>query len=513
MGLRINTNIPSLRAIRNLKINDANQARSLEHLSTGLRINRASDDPSGLVISELLRAQINSLNQAGENTQNASNMISVADKALEEVSSLLSGIKDSIVFALSEGGTSTEQLLAEQSSIDNAIQAINRIAETTRFAGKGLLNGASAFATSGAVGAFINNLSIRAMTFPQGVSNRTLSGSLVTSARRAWIQIGAIGATSGATTLRITGPLGIQDVTLVQGAASNVVRAAINTVAPFTGVFTSSITSTSSYAMSAEYGSTQSISIEVLTGNATLNGVASTAGSKVNATGQDPRIQFGGINYTGRGRTFRIVNSFAQFEFELGIPTGGTAAQNNMYISPGIGAGLVDPTELRFYVKNSGLAFQIREKSQASDMLQVGIDGASPSFLGFKIIPDHISRAGSGNATLTQGGYLSSLLSGGVNDIVAGNKANALKIVDSAITDITGIRGHLGAVQAFNLEPNARAVNVAVENLSASESTIRDLDFAEETANFTRTQILFQAGTAVLASANLIPQAILTLLR
>ncbi|MDQ7781147.1 MAG: flagellin, partial [Planctomycetota bacterium] len=130
MGLRINTNIPSLRAIRNLRINDWRQQLSLERLSTGLRINRASDDPSGLVISELLRSQIRGLKQAAENTQNANNMIAVADNALDEASTLLAGIKESIVFALSTGGTSTEQLLAEQSSIDNAINAINRIAET-----------------------------------------------------------------------------------------------------------------------------------------------------------------------------------------------------------------------------------------------------------------------------------------------------------------------------------------------------------------------------------------------
>ena len=100
MGLRINTNTSALAAIRNLGKNDRTQARTLEHLSTGLRINRASDDPSGLVISEQLRSQISSLKQASENTQADTNMVATADAALEEMSNLLNDVKGSIVFAL-----------------------------------------------------------------------------------------------------------------------------------------------------------------------------------------------------------------------------------------------------------------------------------------------------------------------------------------------------------------------------------------------------------------------------
>src|SRR3989338_3092922 len=99
MGLRINTNVTALSALRNLKNNDLNQARSLERLSTGLRINRGSDDPSGLVISEKLRAQLSSLNQAVDNAQNASNMIAVADSGLQQISDLLVQIQSSVEFA------------------------------------------------------------------------------------------------------------------------------------------------------------------------------------------------------------------------------------------------------------------------------------------------------------------------------------------------------------------------------------------------------------------------------
>ena len=82
MGLRINTNIPSVTALRNLRLNETSQRKSLERLSTGLRINRASDDPAGLVISEQLRSQLKSMGQALENSQNASNLVATTEAAL-----------------------------------------------------------------------------------------------------------------------------------------------------------------------------------------------------------------------------------------------------------------------------------------------------------------------------------------------------------------------------------------------------------------------------------------------
>ena len=109
-------------------------------------------------------------------------------------------------------------------------------------------------------------------------------------------------------------------------------------------------------------------------------------------------------------------------------------------------------------------------------------------------------------------GYLSSLKSGGTNDLST-DAENALRIVDSAIEQVTDTRAYLGAFQKQTIESNISSLTVAQENLSASLSDIRDLDFAKETAELTRTQILFQAGTSVLAQANQLPQAVLALLR
>ena len=136
MGLRINTNISAITALRILKTNQRSQATSLERLSTGLRINRGADDPSGLVISEQLRTQLKALDQSVSNSQNANNLLNVADAALAEVSNLLVDIQTSITFAQNTGGSTPEQIAAEQDAVDQAVAAIDRIATTTRFADK-----------------------------------------------------------------------------------------------------------------------------------------------------------------------------------------------------------------------------------------------------------------------------------------------------------------------------------------------------------------------------------------
>ena len=170
MGLRINTNISSMRALRMLRVNDRNQARSLERLSTGLRINRGADDPSGLVISEQLRSQVAALEQAVTNSQNAMNLINVADAALGEMSSLLVQIQDSIIFAQSTGGATPQQIAAEQDAVDQAVAAIDRIASTTRFADRPLLNGNAEFQLSSSVPDFFDDVEVSSANFAASCS-------------------------------------------------------------------------------------------------------------------------------------------------------------------------------------------------------------------------------------------------------------------------------------------------------------------------------------------------------
>jgi flagellin len=488
MGLRINTNVPSVRALRNLRINDSKLSGSLERLSTGLRINRASDDPAGLIISEQLRAQVSALKQAVENSQNASNMITTADAALQEVQNLLIGLKDSVVFAQNSGGSSPEQIAAEQDAVDNTIAAIDRIGTTTRFSDRALLNGTAAFTTASSAPAQIDNLSIRSVTFASGQETRDFDIDVEVQAERAEVTFAGASAV-GATVLRLSGTLGTEDVNLASGATGQNITDAINAVAGFTGVY-AELSGADVVIRSGEFGESELIQIETISGDVTGFGAA---GTKTSDRGVNAEVSFSGQRYVGVGNNFSILNRMANLEFSL---QSGTA--------PAAGT-------LTLSVRNTGLTFQLREAPRITDRINVGIDAVSGATLGMDTFIDRLQSASAGT-NVTVGGFLNTLVTGGANDLFS-NPENASLIVDRAIEQVGLLRGFLGAVQGQNLEPNINSVNVEIENLSASLSDLRDLDFAQETAAFTKSQILFQSSTLVLAQANAIPQAVLGLLQ
>ncbi len=141
MGMVITNNISALNTQRWLNTNNSAMSSSLEKLSSGYRINTAADDPSGLVISEKLRAQNAGLEQAVENTNEAMNVIGIAEGALTEINSILSTMRELALHAANDGVTSSDQIEADQAEMDSAIQTIDRIANTTKYSDEYLLNG------------------------------------------------------------------------------------------------------------------------------------------------------------------------------------------------------------------------------------------------------------------------------------------------------------------------------------------------------------------------------------
>lgn len=149
---RINTNVPSLIAQNRLSRSNEDLQTALTRLSTGLRINSGKDDPAGLIASESLRSDITGLNKAISNTQRASQIIATADSALGEVSSLLNDIRGLVTEAANNGALSDDEIAANQLQIDSSLEAINRIAQTTTFQGRRLLDGSLDFITQGGSG-------------------------------------------------------------------------------------------------------------------------------------------------------------------------------------------------------------------------------------------------------------------------------------------------------------------------------------------------------------------------
>jgi flagellin len=151
---RINTNLSSLTAQHSLQRANDSLGTALTRLSTGLRINSGKDDPAGLIASQQLGSEINSIGQSIKNSQRAGNIIATADAALGEVSSLLSDVRTLVQSSANKGAVSAAEIAANQVQVDNALDAITRIAQTTVFAGQKLLNGSKSFSVSGSLGSF-----------------------------------------------------------------------------------------------------------------------------------------------------------------------------------------------------------------------------------------------------------------------------------------------------------------------------------------------------------------------
>lgn len=151
---RINTNISSLTAQHSLRKSNDALGTALTRLSTGLRINTGKDDPAGLIASEQLRSEITSIGQSIKNSERAGNIIATADASLGEVSSLLNDVRNLVQSSANKGAISADEIAANQVQVDNALDAITRIAQTTVFGGQKLLNGTKSFSVSGSLGAF-----------------------------------------------------------------------------------------------------------------------------------------------------------------------------------------------------------------------------------------------------------------------------------------------------------------------------------------------------------------------
>ncbi len=483
MALRINNNISTQVALRNLQITDSAQSQTFERLSTGLRINRAADDPSGLVISEQLRSQISSLKKSVENASFAKNMIGTGEAALNEVNSLLIKIRESVIFALNTGGASEEQITAEQDAVDQAINAIDRIASTTRFASRNLLNGESGFNIRSQASAIVDLRPI-SVQFDMRTSQTTYTLDVTTSAEQAQIRAVASGGTTvasgGPVILRVTGGNGTEEINLPSGASVGNMRDSINILRGNTGVYASG-----EYLYSDQFGDNAMIRLELVGGTGDFSGAAGLTGKGqfVDDYGVDAEVYLNGAAGRAKGNDLSFVSPFFTGSVTLKpLTTTGSYA---------------------FTIRDSGLMFQLSNKGAPTDQAIIGIPSIYSSNLGIE------TRT---TGSVTTGGYLSSIVSGSANDL-KNNPGNALEILDAAINQVSDTRAFLGAFVNDNIEPAIRELGVHIENLQASESDIRDLDFATETAKLTRNQILFQAGISVVSQSNAIPQSVLQLLQ
>ncbi len=473
---RINTNVASMTAQRGLAKTQKTLNDTLQRLSSGLRINRGADDPAGLIASEGLRSEISGINQAIDNSSRASNVIATAEGALGEVASLLLNIKDLIVEAANSGALSADEIAANQLQIDSAVESITRISNTTTFAGLHLLNGTLDYITSGVDTDLVQALHITQANFG---TNETIPVQIdvITSAQTAELQF-RTSAITGDVTLEITGTEGVDVLTFTDGTTASAIAYAIGRVSDTTGVQADLINPGNAGSgitfSSVGYGSKSYISIRALSG--TMGIVDEDDAARNRAVGVDAVATVNGAVTVGDGRNIKLNT---------------TALDMELTLNESMGLG-----QTSFAITGGGALFQLGPKVSSNQQVNIGIQSVAASKLGDEDV-----------------GFLNEIVTGGRSTLVGGNASAASHIIERAIRQVAVLRGRLGAFERNTLETNINSLSVALENVTASESSIRDADFAAETAALTRAQILTQAGTSVLATANSTPQSVLSLLQ
>ena len=705
---RINTNVSSLIGRNNLANANSKLNTSLTRLSTGLRINTGADDPAGLIASEKLRSDITSIEAAITNTDRANQVIATADSALSEVSSLLNDIRGLITESANTGALSTEQIDANQLQLDSSLDALNRIAQTTTFQGRSLLDGSLDFTTtagtqfdkitdlsidqanlgtSGTVAVDVNvdtaatkaQVTIEnipaATTAVKATDDLTISTAAVTAVTIAQasgtIAIGAGGAggfdlaadsggaadgvAGNSVTISVVDGGGGAATAAAYDSGSNVitvtadigagvsitdVAAQINTDlgADFT---TSSVTTGATLAIAETGVGTLTGGVDAVTGvtagddvisitaaatGTAANGVTVTV-VEANGTGATPTAAIVSGNIvvtvddtvdTSLADITSAINDLADFDATLsatagdGIYTGASeTAPTAAALAGGVGGGglaneltielggsdgsevlsfgagttiaelvtginlvsdatgvkatasgttleldstaygsaayvdlsaITDTASIVTDARNTGadivatvngvtatgkgnslsintatLDINATLEADFTGSSKFNITGGGALFqLGPDVVSNQQARLGVGSVNTARlggtSGKLFELKAGGSSSLTSDNLDTAAKIVNEAIDQVTSLRGRLGAFQATTLKSNKAALSSTVINLSDAESQIRDADFAAETANLTRSQILVQSGTQVLSIANQNPQNVLSLL-
>ena len=497
---RINTNVNSLLGQRVLGQQNRSLNTSLERLSTGLRINRGADDPAGLIASENLRSQKASITAAIGNAERAEQVVNVAEGGLQEINNLLLEVQSLVGQSANDAGLSVEEKEANQLQIDSIIQTIDRISETTSFQGTKLLNGNYDFNVE-AQADTVSDISVNAAKIAKG-DERELSVVVTQSAQNAGLFLSTGGTTIGATTagetftFDVAGADGSREFSFASGTSFTDIASTINTFTDITGVTASAsgggvglyskdlgeanfvsvdIKNDAGVAGSVNFLSAQNTAVAVAAGAVSF----SAASNPIRDDGQDVQATINGVKASTRGATASIASDFLDVSIDL--TTAGAQALDT------IAAGKIT---------GGGANFNLGPNVDIGNQVSIGISSVASRNLG------------------SEGtGFLSELASGADQNVVDGDLTEAQKIVNDAIGQISQQRGRLGAFTKNTVGSTIRSLGVALENTSAAESAIRDTDFAKETAELTRSQILVQAATNSLSIANSNPQNALSLLR
>lgn len=482
MSFRVNNNVAAMNALRNVSTTGDAFGKSMTRLSTGLRITSAADDPAGLIISENFRAQIAGIDQAMRNNQDAVNFSKTAEGALDEVSSLLKDARSLAVASSNTGALSSTQIQANQNQLSSIVASVTRIAEQTQFGSKKLLDGSSGVQASITSSANVSRMYFGGSFNSAAITTDSLvSVTVSTAATRATVT----GSTlfTNATDTVAAGSFAINGRTFTTKSTNTVMDVVnmINAASGSTGVAADFQSGTGVILRASNYGSIGNFSIS------DANGVLNTAGT-ASATGTD-------------GVASVVIDSNGSTAAGLATVTftGGKMGANGLTLTDSVGNTIV----LSEAGNATSSAFTAGNLKVGQTQFQIGANYGQTSSLAL------------GNYVATELGknIVSGYTLNNLDLTTASGASDAIKVIDAAINEITSARGTIGNFSRNVLETNMRSLGVTRENLAATESSIRDVDVAEEMTNFTKLQILQQSGLAMLAQANSAPSSVLSLLR
>ncbi|WAE63816.1 flagellin [Stutzerimonas sp. R40042] len=493
MALTVNTNIASLNTQRNLSNSSNALATSMQRLSTGSRINSAKDDAAGLQISNRLTSQISGLGVAVRNANDGISLAQTAEGALQQSTNILQRMRD-LSLQSANGSNDGSDRASLQKEVAQLQSELTRIADTTTFGGRKLLDGT--FGTSSfQVGSNANETINVAL---KGASANSLGTNFNDLTGAAAGDIGTVSAANAvaATALNITGPQGSNAaaINVGAGASAKATAAAINAETGNTGVAAdartglqlSTLSGAATYTFNLQGANSSAVAI---TATATSATDFADFADKINAVSSSTGI-------------VAVADSSGKLQL---ISEAGDDIKITNFAGNATGDQSVVATALDYEGKATTSTFTITETSAAA-ATAVGVVRTTSSGA-FSITADTADVTG---AIGTETSALKAISS--VNISTQGGAQSAIAIIDSALASIDSQRADLGAVQNRfdNTIANLQSIS---ENVSAARGRIQDTDFAAETANLSKNQILQQAGTAILAQAKQLPQAVLSLLQ
>ena len=483
MSLRINNNTASLRANRNLSNSLSNAHKSLEKLSSGLAINTAGDAPAALVASEQMRGQIASLDQAIKNTETSVSMVQTAEGALSEVNNMLVAMRSLAIHAANEGVNDAVMLDADQMELDSMKDTINRIAKTTQFGAKNLLDGSNGV-NGLAVGEGLDFVSANTKT--KGTDAEAYDVVILEEATRSSMT----GSSPFTEDL-----LEQEEVLMISegGKSASYTVSSVDTAQSAIANFaTEAKRAGLAVDITANDAGTISITHQKKGSDYYFEVSSTTEGLLSKESGGYDRIQNGDdVSATINGEA-----TIGQGEIMTGL-VGNATTEGLTLRYRGLKGGAETP---------EGMAVGVVTVSQNSLNFQIGASANSR----FSLALQDLSANKIGRGADQMSGFQSLA---DINVKTSQGAQDSLTMIDKAINDVTQARAKLGSVQKNTLETNIATLKVTAENMIAAESAIRDTDMAMEMAKYTKNSLLAQSAAAMTGAANQLPSRVFNLIK